>query len=71
MGTMTYEASKADSKGTASTDTQNSNGNSVSRRESQNTKSTVPRGVGETTYQEWYSKVNFEQNVVTFRFLQS
>lgn len=56
---MTYEASKADSKGTGSTDTQiqNSSGNgaSMSRRESNQVK--TPRGIGETTYQEWYSKV--------------
>lgn len=60
MGTMTYEASKADSKGTGSTDTQiqnshGGNGASVSRRESQNAKA-IP-GIGEATYQEWYSKV--------------
>lgn len=53
---MTYEAGKADSKGTGSTDTQtqNSNGNGVSRRESNK----APRGIGEATYQEWYSKVS-------------
>lgn len=53
MGTMTYEPSKA---GTGSTDTQTQNSNngaSVSRRESNK----APRGIGETTYAEWYSKV--------------